>query len=128
MNFVFNWLLGISTLFGMSHGELFCVAAQMNNESPHEWSVAFFAHAENSAKNAVAAMAENRHELAAQYYLGAAYANKAALQFCDPATPDYIEGVKAMQSAFVSGATYLGAPIRSIEVPHRDTTLPGYYL
>ena len=128
MDFVFNWLLGISTLFGMSHGELFYVASQIKNESPHEWRAAFFEHAENLANNATVAVGERRQELAAQYYLGAAYANKAALQFTDPATPDYSKGVKVMESTFLLGAKHLGAPIAPIDVPYRDTTLPAYYL
>ena len=128
MDFVFNWLLGISTLFGMSHGELFYVASQIKDENPHEWRAAFLEHAGKSANSAIAAMGENRQELAAQYYLGAAYANKAALQFSDPATPDFAEGVKAMEATFLLGAKCLGAPIRAIDVPYRDTTLPAYYL
>ena len=64
MDFVFNWLLGISALFGMSHGELFYVASQIKNENPHEWRVAFFEHAANLATNATVAVGEMRQGLA----------------------------------------------------------------
>lgn len=128
MDFLFNWLLGVGGLFGMSHGELFYVVSQMQQESPSEWRRVFMNHAGFLADQARGNERDNRLGVAAQQYLGAAYAFKAVLAFSDPATSDFITSVQAMESTFALGAKYLGAPISVIDVPYHDTTLPGYYL
>ncbi|HEY5137830.1 MAG TPA: CocE/NonD family hydrolase, partial [Methylococcales bacterium] len=128
MDFNFNWLLGIGELFGMSHGELFFLASQMTKESPTEWRRVFSNHADFLFKSAHDAEKDQLINLAAERYLGATYAYKAVLQFSNPATPEFSKTVSAMEQAFLLGTKQLGAPVTSIDIPYKDTTLPGYHL
>ena len=75
------------------------------------------------------AVVENKQKLAAgHFYLGAAYAYRAALQYTDPAENNFDERVLEMENAFQQGIDFVGVPMRPIEVPFENTTLPGYYL
>jgi pimeloyl-ACP methyl ester carboxylesterase len=128
MDFTFNWLLGIGELFGMSHGELFFLASQMRNEQPSEWRRVFGDHAKFLAREAEVATKAGQASLAAERYLGATYAWKAVTAFCDPISPEFDEAVGGMESLFMAAMVQMGAPVAAIDVPFRDTTLPGYYL
>jgi pimeloyl-ACP methyl ester carboxylesterase len=125
MDFTFNWLLGIGELFGMSHGELFFLASQMKDESPHEWRRVFGQHAQFLLGIAKQAQSD---EQAANNYLGAVYACKAVIGFCDPASTEFDQALATMESAFTAAMERMHAPVTSVDIPFRDTTLPGYYL
>jgi hypothetical protein len=128
MDFTFNWLLGIGELFGMSHGELFFLASQMQNERPHEWRRVFGVHARFLLDAAKQAEKDGHEDLAANHYLGATYTNKAITAFCDPDSNEFTDAITSMEIAFVAAMKNMHAPVTSVDIPFQDTTLPGYYL
>lgn len=125
-DFFFNWMLGVAELFGMSHGELFYLAHKIGRDGkPHKWRSCFIEHADYLAQNAEEAAGS---WMSANYYFGATYAYRSALQFVDPFAPKYSELVSAMESTFASATKSLNIPIKAVHIPYHNNYLSGYYL
>ena len=128
MDFMLNWTIGVSQIIGMSPSQAFYAVHAIKDGDPVGWREGFRCQGQYLIERANA-FVENKHELAAgQSYLGATYAYRAALQYTDPTASGFYERVSEMENAFRRGVDLVGIPVRPIEVPFENTTLPGYYL
>ena len=128
MDFMLNWMIGVSQIIGMSPSQVFHAVQGIKDGDPAGWREGFRRQGQSQIERA-SAFVETKQRLAAgQFYLGAAYAYRAALQYTDPTTSDFNERVLEMENAFQQGIDFVGVPMRPIEVPFESTTLPGYYL
>jgi pimeloyl-ACP methyl ester carboxylesterase len=128
MDFMLNWMIGITQIIGMSPAQVLAAVHGVRDGDPIGWRIGFCTAAHDQLDRAKAASAAGETVLAAEAYLGAAYALRAALHFTPPKTPDFDQQVTGMEQAFQQGVDLLGVPVRPIEVPFETTTLPGYYL
>ena len=128
MDFMLNWTIGVSQIIGMSPSQVFNAVQGIKDGNPEGWREGFRRQGHYQIERA-SAFVESKQRLAAgQFYFGAAYAYRAALQYTDPTTSDFNERVLEMENAFQNGIDFVGVPMRPIEVPFESTTLPGYYL
>ena len=128
MDFMLSWTIGVSQIIGMSPSQAFYAVHDIKDGDPTGWREGFRRQGHYQIERA-RTWAENNQRLAAgQFYLGAAYAYRAALQYTDPTTSDFDTRVLEMEQAFQQGIDWVGVPLRPIEVPFEKTTLPGYYL
>ena len=128
MDFMLNWMIGVSQIIGMSPSQVFHAVQGIKDGDPAGWREGFRRQGQSQIERA-SAFVETKQRLAAgQFYLGAAYAYRAALQYTDPTTSDFNERVLEMENAFQQGIEFVAVPMRPIEVPFESTTLPGYYL
>jgi hypothetical protein len=128
MDFMFNWAIGISEILGMSPSQVLLAAHDVKDGDPASWRAGFCHLADYQVQRAQE-LGEARQTISAgQFFLGAAYAYRAAAQYTDPSAGKFRELVSAMESAFQLGIETWGVPMRAVEVPFENTTLPGYYL
>ena len=128
MDFMLNWMIGVGQVIGMSPSQVFHAVQGIKDGDPAGWREGFWRQGHYQIERA-SAFVETKQRLAAgQFYLGAAYAYRAALQYTDPTTSNFNERVLEMENAFQQGIYFVGVPMRPIEVPFESTTLPGYYL
>ncbi|AST58431.1 dipeptidyl aminopeptidase [Thermoanaerobacterium thermosaccharolyticum] len=128
MDFIFNWVVGISQIIGMSAAQVFYAVHDIKDGDPTGWREGFRRQGKFQLKEAEK-FEHNKQNLASgQAYMGAAYAFRASLQYADPTADDFNERVREMEEAFEKGVRLIGAPVKSIEVPFENITLPGYYL
>ena len=128
MDFMLNWTIGVSQIIGMSPSQVFYAVQGIKDGDPTGWREGFRSQGHYQIERANA-FVDNKQKLAAgQFYLGAAYAYRAALQYTDPTVSNFDERVVEMENAFQQGIDFVGVPVRPIEVPFENTTLPGYYL
>ena len=125
MDFIFSYLLGISSLFG-AHGPLFAAASRIRNARASDWRREFGALADRAQHHT--ASAAGCAEEARQWALTDCYANRAVLQFTDPAAPEFTERWRRMEDAFATAMRWWRAPVTAIEVPFENSSLPGYLL
>lgn len=128
MDFLFNWTVGVSQIIGMAPSQAFYAVYGIKDGDPAGWREGFRKQGEYQTERAQGFIKNNQPLAAGQFYLGAAYAYRAALQYTDPTTSGFSERVLEMEQAFQQGIDLFGVPLRPIEVPFEDTTLPGYYL
>ncbi len=128
MDFMLNWMIGVSQIIGMSPAEVLYAIHDIHDGDPSGWREGFRKEGHYQIERAQAFIENNQKLAAGQFYLGAAYAYRAALQFTDPIVVDYDQRVKEMEQAFQQGIDLMGIPMHPIEVSFEHTTLPGYYL
>jgi hypothetical protein len=128
MDFMFNWAVGISQIIGLSPSQVFYAVHGLKDGDPVGWRNGFRRQGADQIEQAQAFLKNGQRLAAGQAYLGAAYAYRAALQYTPPALDDFPAGVQQMEQAFQPGVDLIGVPIKPIEVPFEQTTLPGYYL
>ncbi len=125
-DFFFNWMLGISALFGMSHGELYYLAHKIGrNAQPKVWRSSFMKHAEYLTIQADQAVSS---KAAANYYIAATYAYRSVIQFTDPFSPTYAKTVSRMEESFKLATKIMDIPIEEVSVEYQNSYLPGYYI
>lgn len=128
MDFIFNWIIGISQIIGMAPAQAFFAVHGMKDGDPKAWRDGFGRLGNFQAEQAEQFI-RNGHPLAAgQAYLAAAYAFRAGIQYTSPASRDFDSYLRKMEDSFQRGMQLIGVPIREIEVPFENITLPGYYL
>ena len=126
----FNWMLGVGTIAGLSHGELFAIAQKIGKKgNPATWQHMFREHGrwlvDDVSKNA----ALYSDLTAANQHLAAANSYRAAIQFTDPQGSEYDSLVMNMEESFQKGAMVMcNGMIEPIEVPYQQTSLSGYYM
>lgn len=128
MDFIFSWMLGVTQVIGMSHGQLFYAVHDIGDGDPDGWREGFSREGRFLVEEASRSEQNHRNLAAGEAYFGAAYAFRAALQFTDPNLHDFDELVKGMEDAFQQGVRLMSIPMRSIDVPFENAKLPGYYL
>jgi len=127
MDFMFNWVLGMGEIIGLSQGEIFYAIAGIKDGDPVGWREGF--RREGHFLRQRALDFESQHRKAAGHsFLGAASAYRASLIYADPTEASFPERVSEMEEAFQHGTALLEVPLRAIEVPFEEGTLPGYYL
>ncbi len=124
MDFLFNWLVGLGSVVGLSHGELFAAVDGMTDGDPVGWRERFIGHGDSL----VARASGGSGAQSAQDRMAAAFCYRAALNYIDPTGDHYQPVVERMDSQFLDGAMGLSVPLRAIEVPFEGQTLPGYLL
>ncbi len=128
MDFMFNWAIGISQVIGMTPSQVFYAVHGIKDGDPAGWRQGFNRQGDFLIQQAKV-FNDSQHCLAAgQFSLGAAYAYRAALQYTDPTDSTFKPRLADMEGAFQQGVQLIGAPVRPIEVPFENTSLPGYYL
>ncbi|MGB8212516.1 MAG: alpha/beta fold hydrolase [Anaerolineales bacterium] len=128
MDFFFNWAIGLGQILGMAPSQVFVAIHGLKDGDAVGWREGFMRMARTQLEQAQA-LVEEKHPLAAgEAYLGSAYAYRFALQYIDPTKSTFDENVAAMEKAFLQGITYLGVPLRAVEIPFENASLPGYYL
>jgi len=128
MDFMLNWAIGIGQIIGMSPSQAFYAVHGIKDGDPAGWRKGFQAQGDYQLERAGEFIRTGQKLAAGQLSLGAAYAYRAAIQYTDPTTPDFDQRVQAMQKSFRQGIDLIGVPMRPVEVPFEQTTLPGYYL
>jgi pimeloyl-ACP methyl ester carboxylesterase len=128
MDFMFNWAVGISQIIGMSPSQIFYAVHDIKDGDPTGWRKGFHQQSRYQTEQAQLFLKQGQKLSAAQAYLGAAYADRAALQYTDPSSSEFETMVHEMEQAFQTGISLLDIPMRPIEIPFENTTLPGYYL
>ncbi|MEO8612762.1 MAG: alpha/beta hydrolase [Chloroflexota bacterium] len=128
MDFMLNWMVGVSQIIGLSPSQVFHAIHDIKDGDPTGWRNGFHTQGRYLIERAQAFVQSNQKVAAGQFHLGAAYAYRAALQYTDPTVSDFEERAHEMENAFQNGIELIGVPMRPIEVPFENTSLPGYYL
>lgn len=128
MDFAFNWGLGIGEIIGLSHGEIFNATRNIKNDNPIEWRKGFIQQAHHAKKRAQAFAASHAAASAGRSNAAAAYAYRAALQYADPQDVEFASLIAEMEASFQQAMKQLNVPIRPVEIPFENSSLPGYYL
>ena len=128
MDFNLTWILGVSDLFGWSHGEVMFVASRIKDGNPTSWRQEFRKEGQYLLARASADRLRGCLSSAGQAHFGACFAFRAALQYCDPNEAEFQTVLGAMEEAFQNAVLDLRVPIKAVEVPFETTSLPGYFL
>src|SRR5208282_1862097 len=120
MDFMFNWFLGMGSIVGLSHGELFQLVDGMKDGDAGQWRERFGRHGDFLGSRA----GGGKGPSAAQDRLAAAFCYRAVLQFSDPTADSFLPLVERMETDFQEGAKGLGVPLRAVEVPFEGKSLP----
>lgn len=126
MDFALTWVLGISDLFGWSHGEVFAAVANIKDGDGDSWRAAFIEEGEALRERAMRSASDPVQ--AGQSHFGACYAFRAAIQYADPTKPEYLDLYQRMEQAFAEAVNALRVPLRPISIPFEGKSLPGYFL
>ena len=124
MDFMFNWFLGMGSIVGLSHGELFHLVDGMKDGDSGQWRERFGRHGDFLGSRA----GGGKGPSAAQDRLAAAFCYRAVLQYSDPTADSFLKTVERMEVEFLEGTKGLGVPLYAVEVPFAGKTLPGYFL
>lgn len=100
MDFNLTWILGVANLFGWSHGEVMFVASRIKDGNPVSWRQEFRTEGQHLLARASAARSLDCSSSAGQAQLGACFAFRAALQYCDPNEVEFRTVLEAMELAF----------------------------
>ena len=128
MDFMLNWAIGISQIIGMAPSQVFVAVHGIKDGDPAGWREGFLQQGRFMNEQAQAYVENKRRIAAGQSYLGGAYAYRSALQYFDPTRVGFDECLLEMEKAFQQGIEQIGVPLRPVEIPFENTTLPGYYL
>lgn len=128
MDFNLTWILGVSGLFGWSHGEVMFVASRIKDGNPTSWREEFRKEGQHLLVRAATARSLGNLNSAGQAQFGACFAFRAALQYCDPREDEFKTLLEAMEQSFQNAVQDLRIPIKAVEVPFEATSLPGYFL
>lgn len=127
MDFVFSYMLGLADQL-TGHGPPFAAAARVRDAKASDWRREFGRLADRARAHAADAATEGRREEARQWCLTDCYANRAALQFTDPASTEFAERWRRMEDAFADAMRWWRAPVTALEIPFDHASLPGYLL
>ena len=127
MDFMFNWVLGMGEIVGLSHGEIFYAIAGIKDGDPAGWREGFRREGHYLRQRALD-FEQEQQAAAGHSFLAAAAAYRASLIYTDPTEASFGTRVSEMEEAFGRGTALLGVPLRAIEVPFEGGSLPGYYL
>lgn len=128
MDFILNWWIGIAQIIGMSASQVFYAVHDVKDGNSADWRNGFQRQAQFQLEHAQKAIEQKQPIAAGQFQIGAAYAYRAVLQYTSPYAPEFNEMVTQMEKAFQRGTELLRVPMRPIEIPFENTTLPGYFL
>jgi len=128
MDFLFQWALGYSIYGGLAHGELFAIAAHIDDGNPDSWVSHFCAAGDRLQQVAVQLLAPGKKRSAGETYLKAFCAYRFGCQFLSVKDSRFVPTIAAFKACFRAAMEQQGLPCESIEVPFADKHLPGYWL
>jgi pimeloyl-ACP methyl ester carboxylesterase len=129
LDFIFQWLaLGYGVYGGLSHGEAFAAARQIDERNMATWIGAFRALGDRLRARAEAHARSGRARSAGETYLKAFAAYRASAQMMLPTDPEFRGAISAFQSDFRTAMTLLKIPAEPITIPYNGKSLPGYFL
>lgn len=128
MDFMFNWAVGVTQIIGMSASQVFLAVHGIKDGDPKGWREGFRHQGDCQLEQAKVFVEKEQDMAAGQNYFGAAYAYRASLQYTDPLDNEFKLFIHKMEQSFQEGSNLIGIPMRPVEVPFENTTLPGYYL
>ena len=127
MDFLFNYMLGYSSLSGLSHGEMFAIAAQIKDGDAGSWRQAFGSHADWLEQDLKAESAPSQAKQASRHF-SIFHALRAKLQLTDPTEPGFEVSITRMESHFQDACSKSGYPLEAVEIPFEHASLSGYLL
>jgi pimeloyl-ACP methyl ester carboxylesterase len=128
MDFMLNWAIGTGQIVGLSASQVFYAVHDVKDGDPKGWRDGFTRLGNAQIEQAQQWSINGQAIKAGQFFLGAAYAYRAALQYTNPFTQEFSSCDSNMEEAFQKGVEQIGIPIRPVEIPFEGTTLPGYFL
>jgi pimeloyl-ACP methyl ester carboxylesterase len=129
IDFIFQWLaLGYGTYGGLSHGEAFAAAGQIDERKMSTWIGAFRALGDRLRARAEAQHQSGCVRSAGETHLRAFAAYRASAQMMLPADPAFRTAITAFQSDFRQAMTLLQIPAEPVSIPYAGKSLPGYFL
>lgn len=127
MDFLFNYMLGYSSMGGLSHGEMFSIAAQIKDGDAGSWRQAFGRHADWLEQDLKAEPVPSQAKQASRHF-GIFHALRAQLQLSDPTDPGFEASITRMESHFQQACRLAGYPLDPVEIPFENARLSGYIL
>ncbi|MGD0374305.1 MAG: hypothetical protein ABSB01_06960 [Streptosporangiaceae bacterium] len=128
VDYTFQWMLSYGAYGGLSFGEAFSIAAQIDEHSPASWVHAFHDFAELLRERAADLLRQGKLRSAGETCLKAFNAERSAVQLMSPRDPAFIERVRAFKADFAAAMSYLGLPVAAVEIAYADQRLPGWFL
>jgi len=129
LDFTFQWLgLGYGVYGGLSHGEAFAVAAQIDERNISSWVGAFRRFGDRLRGRADEQLRDGQPRSAGETYLKSFNAHRAAVQMMLPSDPEFRNSLSAFKSDFRLAMKHLNIPIEPVQVPYAGKSLPGYIM
>lgn len=128
MDFMLNWLIGISQIIGMSTSQIYYALRNVQDGNPNQWRDAFWELGDYQMEMANYYANQSFHSAVAQMHFGAAYAYRFSLQYTSPYFSEFEKRIRQMETAFQAACQSARLPINSVEIPFENGALPGYYL
>jgi len=128
MDFLFQWALGYGVYGGLSHGELFAIAAHIEDGKPDSWVQQFHAAGDRFCTQADRLLADHKEYSAGQTYLKAFCAYRAAWQLTSAAEPAFRATIQSFKACFQAALKHLDLPCAATHIAFGASTLPGYFL
>jgi len=127
-DFLFQWALGYGVYGGLTHGELFAIAARIEDGNPDSWVMHFCRAGDRLRQTAEQLLASGKKRSAGETYLKAFCAYRFGCQFLSVKDGRFVPGVSTFKACFRAALKQLELPCEAIEVPFADKHLPGYWL
>jgi pimeloyl-ACP methyl ester carboxylesterase len=127
-DFVFQWALGYGVYGGLTHGELFAIAARIEDGNPDSWVTPFYLAGDRLRHAAEQLLASGKKRSAGETYLKAFCAYRFGCQFLSVKDARFVPGLSAFKACFRAAMEQLELPCEAIEVPFAAKHLPGYWL
>lgn len=128
MDFAFQWALGGIRNGGGEIGEMFYTAAQIEDYNPDSWTVEWPKMAQRVEKRAQEAASKNHIISAREFYLRAASYYRTAMAALLPSDTNFMLVADRYKSCFLKAAPMFDMPIEYIEIPFKNTVLPGCFI
>ena len=127
-DFLFQWALGYGVYGGLTHGELFAIAARIEDGNPDSWVMHFCRAGDRLRQTAEQLLASGKKRSAGETYLKAFCAYRFGCQFLSVKDGRFVPGVSTFKACFRAAMEQLKLPCEAIEVSFADKHLPGYWL
>ncbi|WP_129113469.1 alpha/beta hydrolase family protein [Halegenticoccus tardaugens] len=115
-----------TTFGGAEPGEVLTTVDRIDEGDTEAWHAEWRRTAERVERSAAAAAAAGNDRTARAAYFRAHNYHRSAEFFLPAADPRRRPAYEKSRAAFRAGAERLDAPVRRLDVPYEDTTLPGY--
>ena len=128
MDFLFQWALGYGVYGGLSHGELFAIAAHIEDGNPDSWVKQFHSAGDRLCEQAEQLLTNQKEHSAGQTYLKAFCAYRMAWQLTSAQESAFRKTLESFKACFRTAMRHLNLPCESVRISSGDSVLPGYFL
>ncbi|MGB7539688.1 MAG: alpha/beta fold hydrolase [Anaerolineales bacterium] len=129
LDFIFQWLgLGYGVYGGLSYGEAFAAANEIDERDLSSWIGAFRKMGDRLHRLARESDRPGHRRSAGENYLKAFAAYRAAAQMVLSRDPSFRSMISAFQSDFQCAMAALDIPISTVQIPYAGKYLTGYFL